>query len=817
MDLPSRVGPPNYPIADPPVSLAPEAPGARAVDKPEEPAKYISDIPKLPAMDLSTSAVACGNWLAQLKQIFVGLSPSADTWWHAVEQAATRYYQKWLIADPLDRLSLDPRGVIAVFDEVKYQRVESRAVSLILAAIPSNLRDEAVSNRWLTSAALLFRIQCVYQPGGSTERSMLLSFLSSPETVSGVKTAVAMLRKWQQHFFRVKELGASMPDPSLLLAGIDKATATLLGQHQALGFRVNAFRHKVALDYNPTVSSVVQLVRLLQAECEALALSGLDAGAPDKKARTAAARAEDANPNPSKAPAKPEDSPNPPTVKAMEGNDKGGKGKGKGKGKGAGGEMNPCYNFNEAKGCKFGDACHFKHDRATARKQKRCLACGQDGHFRPECSLVSPENRQVVSPSTSNTPSPKSNVKGGGSPGRPKAGAQAKGVTEEASSSSGGVGSVTTSDDAARAQETLIAEAAKLLKGVSLKPLRRDGDEGAFREWGIDRGWLMSAVASASDPNYTLIDSGATNALRPSMGDELGSAQLIKVDLASGSSQLHVNRFGTLLSEQPCQVILPAGYLVQLGFSITWRKKGCVVKRRGQPSLDVTIVKGCPLISREQGLSLLAEYESLLDQGKIPTIKAFTMSDQEVIPKEQLQPWLARKIAEGQLTREDQIRWLRSMFPEVPHEFLDQVAGYDVTSKGPSVEGVPWNRRKRRTITRAKPGDVLLHLFSGVQKWRGPGIVLEVDKSLGSDLLHANVYQHLLCWGTQGVFGGVVGGPPCRTISRCRNETDGGPPPVRDRGDGRWGLPGLAGDLAQLVKEDSVLWLRFLFLYAWSP
>ena len=94
----------------------------------------------------------------------------------------------------------------------------------------------------------------------------------------------------------------------------------------------------------------------------------------------------------------------------MEGNDKGGKGKEKGKGKGAGGEMNPCYKFNEAKGCKFGDACHFKHDRATAHKQKRCLACGQDGHFRPECPLVSPENRQVVSPSASNTPSPKSNV-----------------------------------------------------------------------------------------------------------------------------------------------------------------------------------------------------------------------------------------------------------------------------------------------------------------------------------------------------------------------------------------------------------------------
>ena len=60
----------------------------------------------------------------------------------------------------------------------------------------------------------------------------------------------------------------------------------------------------------------------------------------------------------------------------------------------------------------------------------------------------------------------------------------------------------------------------------------------------------------------------------------------------------------------------------------------------------------------------------------------------------------------------------------------------------------------------------------------------------------------------------MVGGPPCRTISRCRSESDGGPPPVRDRDAGRWGLPGLPGDLAQLVREDSVLWLRFLFIHA---
>ena len=59
------------------------------------------------------------------------------------------------------------------------------------------------------------------------------------------------------------------------------------------------------------------------------------------------------------------------------------KGKGKGKTKSKDdGEVNLCYNLSNGKGCKFGDACKFKHDCAIARWLKRCLACGQEGLYR---------------------------------------------------------------------------------------------------------------------------------------------------------------------------------------------------------------------------------------------------------------------------------------------------------------------------------------------------------------------------------------------------------------------------------------------------
>ena len=63
-------------------------------ERPEEPAKYIYELPRLAQAEISTSAVVCGNWMAQLRQVFIGLSPTAVSWWSSVEAAASTQYQK---------------------------------------------------------------------------------------------------------------------------------------------------------------------------------------------------------------------------------------------------------------------------------------------------------------------------------------------------------------------------------------------------------------------------------------------------------------------------------------------------------------------------------------------------------------------------------------------------------------------------------------------------------------------------------------------------------------------------------------------------
>ena len=802
---PSEWGGPRVAIPSPPL---PDA-GLR----PEEPAKYISELPKLAAADLSVSAVTCGNWLAQVKQIFVGLSPSASVWYDSVETAAYNAYNRWLVADPLGRLSIDPASVVAGFDVARFQRVESRSVTLLLAAVPAHVRDDLVMNRWLHSSSILFRILCLWQPGGSSERAHLLSQLVTPEVCRSLKESLPVLRRWQQHLNRAREIRATLPDPSLLLKGVDQSTVGLLSQYQMIAFRVNAYRHRAALDYDPSVVGVVQLVRLLQAEFEsaAIALEGAQGGSKGPKA--AVLSASSGVPKPS-----PEGSPTVAVAK-VGGADPPGGTKGKGKGKGDKGDVvPPCHNFSNAAGCKYGDSCRFKHDRAAARKERRCLACGQQGHFRPDCTLVPAEHRQVQGPEgvSDSSPSPKAaEPKRGGAKAKPKAGVQAKGVTEDATTGSGPGSQIPQSpspaSSSAPSQQELLAEAQKLLKGVVLKAARVDTLEG----FGIDRSWLISAIASASDPAYALVDSGATNGLRQAEPGEWARTRAIKVDLASGVAELHIDERGTLLSSEPCQVIVPAGYLIELGYTVSWKRKGCIIRHPQCGKLEVSVVKGCPLISREEGLRLLREYESLQDSDKCLR-KSEIHPDAECLTPDSARAWL-RGVVESKgkqgPSRGEQECFLRGMFPELPQEYVSRISVPALDPGEIDLSRLPWNRRFRRSIARSKPGSVLLHLFSETRSWKGFSRTVGIGKACQSDLMVQPIFQQVLSWASAGKIGGLVGGLPRESVLPRPTGCEGG---ALDRGrfEDRWGVSDLPGDRQRCVVEETISWFRFFLVFS---
>ena len=65
-----------------------------------------------------------------------------------------------------------------------YQRLEARACQMLVKAVPEQVYQDLVASRHISTVALLFRVLCLYQPGGLAERQQLLQGLTSPPSVT---------------------------------------------------------------------------------------------------------------------------------------------------------------------------------------------------------------------------------------------------------------------------------------------------------------------------------------------------------------------------------------------------------------------------------------------------------------------------------------------------------------------------------------------------------------------------------------------------------------------------------------------------------
>ena len=81
------------------------------------------------------------------------------------------------------------------------------------------------------------------------------------------------------------------------------------------------------------------------------------------------------------------------------------------------------------------------------------------------------------------------------------------------------------------------------------------------------------------------------------------------------------------------------------------------------------VVKGCPLISKDRGLRLLQECKERKESGGLPCLQALRGPTVQLLDVNDLRVWLAQAVAKGALTREEQVLWLKSMFPEPLYDY----------------------------------------------------------------------------------------------------------------------------------------------------
>ncbi|CAE7494271.1 RE1 [Symbiodinium natans] len=678
---------------------------------PQEPSKLVQNLPLLEVIEGSAEAsVTTGDWMARIGPLMRSLSPGAPGWWSQVVSTATEYYQQWLKSDSLQRLAIKS-DVVAQGATLEYghlRRVEERGSVLVLQAFPPTLQSEAVSVRALGTVSLLFLAMTKYQPGGTGEKSAILSFLTQPqlEGGNGVQSNHAALRKWERLYRRCVELGLAPPDPTLLVRALDGLGKTIGNKSPHIAFRLATFRHQYQLDAIPNETSVLQYCQLLLAEAEAWMIAASAGGEPAKHPRVATMNQD---------PATAHDSPAKPPAGKAKGGNKGGRNKGEGGPLTAEGS---CKFFMSDAGCRYGKPCIHPHP-SLAPADGKCFNCGSVEHGAAECTRPkgaipaakgdskghntgkSKAGSPQVDPKA-NTPSPKKPPK-------------AKKVEISPDANEGGADAQLNS----LCTPNLQLEPEAICLTASLKGISEDKPRG-------------------------LVDGGASHNLRFAGPHEYKSARAVTVKLASGKAyDLRMNTVGTLLSPNPnVQPIVAMGLCTRLlGCKVAWEDNECNIHHPLEGPIEVTMVDDCPEVSHTTCLSLIQQIEEQRSKLMLKALRndCPDPADWLRMPKdeflEHLEDWAL-----------DLWGLPSSNAPLIPTE------GYGSQDTG-------LNRHRRRRINRGK---VVLCFAPGNPKWnfKGSQEILRVDNRPGQGLENQALYQYLLLWAREGLIEGVVGELP---------------------------------------------------------
>ncbi len=744
-------------------------------------------LPRLPQYGTKTSSVDAADWLIEIQPIVGDMSNKATKWWTLTMQSTMKTYEKWLCATPLERLRLPPpdpvNPMVVGGDPLAVQRLEQRITTLLLPAVPDELRQDLVANRELWPSAIIYKVLRTYQPGGWSERSSLLAELTQVPVAKDPMQAANGLRLWKRQRARAIELGAGLPDLMLQVRALDSVVSKILPQHPQALFRVSAFRMETHIDERPTTESLLQFHELLQAEVDTLVHSTPGSGGNEKPS----AKALQTNQTNDRVK---DGITTPPNANAD--------------------RVKPCRFWGTPDGCKHAKQCKFGH-AALPDARERCWLCSAKDHRKNEC----PYGKDAAGPQAGG--SGKSTGKGGDGSISSMTSSQSKGKGKNANGGKSQSSSSTTGENTRKEIESetdpkVAAVGTTNDNAGGAKAGTGGSGESSSGETTKKESELMTEVTSllrslrasvkmcsikrisSDEEEVVLLDGGATHCLRTCESEkEWNLAKDIKVSLAEGETMMkQLPDAKTLLTRERVQPIVPVSMVTILGYKISWSSEGCSIHHPEKGSLPVTLVQGCPTVPSKVGRQLMKEIEEWNRQQC--QVRSILAGEEK-----------------GRSLLHQRLEDLRNLFPEVPSQILQQVPG-KLDWHGSRV---PLSRRQRRSVEKAKT--LVIYAFSGpdYKDWvtvESKGVtVICLDLLLGHNLLDPDLcgwLEHII--ESKGVDAWLLS-PPCRTTSLCRHRDDDGPVPLRGVGLERFGKENLSPGDQQKTDGDTILRLKALY------
>ena len=146
---------------------------------------------------------------------------------------------------------------------------------------------------------------------------------------------------------------------------------------------------------------------------------------------------------------------------------------------------------------------------------------------------------------------------------------------------------------------------------------------------------------------------------------------------------------------------------------------------------------------------------------------------------------LAKKVPVNSLENmsEKVAEWWSKLFPKVPKRIWGYMNVVETETLGVHL---PWNRAQRRRRAQAKA--IVIHLYAGEaskdweKDWPLGVEIITLDVRDGQNVHDPATWKYIWDLAGSGRVIGVIGGPPCRTVSRTLEKRPG-PPRLRSRSD----------------------------------
>lgn len=602
------------------------------------------ELHRLPEWNPDTAPVDFQDWMLLVQPQMADISSTSAEWWDLTVETARKWYSSHQTMKPLEKFQHQV-VVPKQLQERKWSRLERRASTLLLQSLPESQREDVIANKDLGVLAIITKLMVNYQPGGIHETAAVLAALESPPEATGAGEVISGLRKWLRWKRRAEDMGVMIPDPSVLLRGLDKLVGRVVNANPTLLFRLNLTRTTLMIDTIPTKTSLEQWAECLMAEFDQLSY------AKKKKMGTAGQ----------------------PKIRKAKEEEKAAQWGG-GKPDQPKKEPPKCKYFLTEDGCKRGKQCRWSHDQRD--DQRRCWQCGSTKHFSSKCRTRDQTGHQQGQKKVAKAECEKP---------------MKKSEEEEVSSEKAAVGQ---GED----MKSLLEEASRMLKGMSggnsprssedsgearIRSLQRQLDE--MKNGGSMKVLRLSRIQA--NRGFGLVDSGATHALRPAKKKERTDLYpQVQITLAGGQqTTMRMSTGGVLVSEEmDVEPILPMGALVErLQCSLQWTSDHLVIHHPVRGEIPVQLCGGCPMIDRQMALRLIEE----LEQGQ--KNRQCKMKSEV---NEELMDWMRRMIDE------------HPMFQGVPQRLKDQLL---VEPRSGTIVGNRRMRKHEETMEGRK-GDPLL-------------------------------------------------------------------------------------------------------------